>query len=301
MFSKMVNLQAALLIYLACGVLCRRLNIITQKNQQQFINLILMILMPCMVFNSFKSVTAAMLANAATALLVALGVCLFSYLLGKVLYRPFPAEQRSVLRYGTLINNAGFAGLPLVQEIFGDAGMVYASVFLIPIRVFMWSAGLTMLSDERTPPKELTIKLLKNPCIIAVFLGLARGMLQINLPVFADTAISKLSACVSPFSMLVIGAVVADTGSKELLNGKVLLYTVVRLLVLPLCTFGLGTLLRLDALVTGTALVLTSMPASTTTALLSARYGADAELASQMVLVTTAFSLVTAPLLILLL
>ena len=41
MFIQMVNIQAALLLYLLCGVLCRRLRIITPDNQQNFIDLLL--------------------------------------------------------------------------------------------------------------------------------------------------------------------------------------------------------------------------------------------------------------------
>ena len=74
MFIQMVNIQAALLLYLLCGVLCRRLRIITPDNQQNFIDLLLTILMPCMVFNSFRSITLEMLRNTLSVLAVSLSV-----------------------------------------------------------------------------------------------------------------------------------------------------------------------------------------------------------------------------------
>ena len=272
MFIQMVNTQAALLLYLLCGVLCRRLRIITPDNQQNFIDLLLTILMPCMVFNSFRSITLEMLRNTLSVLAVSLSVCLLSWLLGKVLYRRAAAERRDVLRYATLINNAGFAGLPLAQEMFGEEGLIYASVFLIPIRIFMWSAGITMLSQQRSDWKSVGIKLLKNPCILAVLAGLARGLLQVSFPPFVETALSRLGDCVSPLSMVLIGSIIAGVEPRGLLDKWA---------------------------VTGTAVTLTAMPAATTTALLAARYGADAAFASRLVLVSTVLSLVTAPFLLL--
>lgn len=299
-FLNMLNIQMVLIVYVACGVLCRKLGIITEGNQQKFVSLVLNILMPCMVFNSFKSITADMLVSSLVVLAVSFAVCGVSSLLGKVLYRRFPVERRQVLRYGTLINNAGFAGLPLAQQAFGDLGLAYASVFLIPIRIFMWSSGITLLSGEKVSPRELAKKLATNPNIIAVVLGMARGLLQVSFPPFAETALSSLSACVSPLSMIIIGAIIADVDPRTILERGIPLYTFVRLVGLPLLVLAACKLIGFDATVTGTCVTLTAMPAATTTALLAARYGSDVSFASKMVFVTTVLSLVTAPALMLL-
>lgn len=299
MFFKMVNIQTVLLCYILCGFLCRKKRIITVENQQAFVNLLLWIFMPCMVFDSFKNVTVTMLKNSFIMLLVAFVICIVSSAIGKVLYRKFPEDRKNILRYATVINNAGFAGLPLTKEVFGAEGVLYASVFLIPIRIFMWSAGITMLSKQKTNVKNIAICLLKNPCIIAVFLGLFRGVMKITLPVFLENTISALSACVSPFSMMIIGAMIADVNWKGLFDKGVFLYTGMRLLVLPVIALALCRAIGLDEMIAGTAMILTSMPAATTTALLAAKYEADVTYASKLVFTTTVLSLFTAPVLIL--
>lgn len=297
MFFQMVNIQAVLLCYILCGFLCRKKRIITAENQQAFVNLLLWILMPCMVFDSFKNVTVTMLKNSFIMLLVSFVICFLSSAIGKIIYREFPEERKNILRYATLINNAGFAGLPLTKEVFGEEGVLYASVFLIPIRIFMWSAGITMLSKQKTDIKDTEIRLLKNPCIIAVFLGLFRGMMKIVLPAFMENTVAALSACVSPFSMMIIGAIIADVTWKGMLEKGVFLYTGIRLLVLPLITLTLCRIVGLDEMIAGTAMILTSMPAATTTALLASKYDADVTFASKLVFTTTVLSLFTAPVL----
>ncbi len=115
--------------------------------------------MPCMVFDSFKSVTVDILKEGFLALLISFGVCLLTSVIGRFIYSYAPENQRNILRYGTLINNAGFAGLPVVQSMFGAEGLILASIFLISIRIFMWSAGITMLSEEKKSPKVVCLQL----------------------------------------------------------------------------------------------------------------------------------------------
>lgn len=300
-FIQMAELQVVLLIYIVVGIICNKIGIITHDNQQKFIDLLNNVLMPCMIFNSFKDITPSVLNSALSVLFISLAICLISWAAGLVLYRWFPQNERRVARYATLINNAGFAGLPLAEQTYGQTGLLYASVYLIPIRIFMWSAGITMLSDEKIPLPQLLKKLALNPCIIAVVLGLARGLLGIEFPAPVETAISSMAACVSPLSMIIVGAIIGNVDPRTVVTPRVLYYCAIRLFAMPLVTFGLCNLIGADEVVSGTCLLITAMPAATTSALLAAQYGADEEFASKLICVSTVLSLFTAPVLMLLL
>ena len=300
-FFQMLNTQAVLLAYLLCGVLCRRLHIITPHSQQNFTDLVLSVLMPCMVFNSFQSVTWDMLRNSLSVLGLSLGISLAAMAAGRLIFRRAGAGRAGVLRYAVLVNNAGFAGLPLARETFGAEGALYASVFLIPARIFMWSAGVTMISGQRPSAKKLWSQLAKNPNIVAVFLGLARGLSGLTFPPFIESALSHLDACVSPLSMVIIGAIVAGVPWKGLFEKDVWLYAAVRLLAMPLAALAAGRLLGFAPVALGSVVILTAMPAGTTVPLLAARYGKDAVFASKLLLVSTVLSLLTVPALMVLL
>ena len=99
--------------------------------------------------------------------------------------------------------------------------------------------------------------------------------------------------------MMIIGAMIADVNWKGLFDKGVFLYTGMRLLVLPVIALVLCRSIGLDEMIAGTAMILTSMPAATTTALLAAKYEADVTYASKLVFTTTVLSLFTAPVLIL--
>ena len=140
--------------------------------------------------------------------LIALAMAMVALLLGKVLYNRFPYEEKSILQYGTLVSNSGFAGLPVVSGAYGDEGLFLGSLFIIPTRILMWSAGISLFTQADS--KDAFKKVMTNPGIIAVELGLVRMLLQIPLPHFVDTAVDNLGACTSPLAMALVGAILAD-------------------------------------------------------------------------------------------
>lgn len=300
-FLKMVDIQSVLLIYMLMGVYARKKQIINEQNQQKFIDFVLNILMPCMVFNSFKNMTLDNLRAAAVALIVSLVICLLAIWLGRIAYRDFSEDKQSVMKYATLVNNAGFAGLPLANDTFGAEGLMYASVFVVPNRVFMWSAGISMLSHSDADRKDIVWKVLKNPNIIAVELGMIRGLLQVTFPDFIEITLERTGACVAPVSMMIVGAMIADVGLRNVMEKGILRVALIRMIILPVITFLILHALGMGEALIGSSMILSAMPAGATTVLLSARYHANVEYASKLVLVTTVLSLVTAPLLMFLL
>lgn len=297
-FLQLLNIQAVLFIYILLGIYVKKRSIITKENQQKFIDLILQVLMPCMIFNSFEQeITLEVLKKAGIVIAIAFVIAVAALLLGKVLYRKYPYSLRSIMQYGTIVNNSGFAGLPLTGEIFGETGLFYASFFLIPNRIFMWSAGISLF--EKTDVKTKWKNVLLNPNIIAVELGLLRCLLPIDLPYFLNYSIEKVGSTVSPLSMILVGAILADVDIRTIFKKSVFFVAAIRLLLLPLLTIGIVRLFKVDATVSGVALVLTAMPVGTTTALLAAKYKADVDFASKCVFVTTLLSLITVPILML--
>lgn len=293
-FQTMLRLQAILLIYMLLGVYVRKRNIVPAESRPHFTDFLVQITLPCMVFNSFnRDFTPSQLITACQVLFCAFLVCLFSFLLGKILYRNTAPARRSVMRYGTLISNGAFAGLPQVQGIYGPLGLFYGSIYLIPSRIFMWSAGTSMF--VQADRKARIINILKNPGIIAVLLGLPRMLLQIPLPVAVDTALQAVGDCTNPLSMMVIGIILADVSIRDVIERDVLYLTAVRLLLIPAVLLAVMRLLHADPVLTGVSVILTAMPVGATTQVLAQKYGADHVLASKCVLTSTILPLFTIP------
>lgn len=295
-FFKMVDVQTVLFIYMAVGFGCRKAGIFNDVARDKLTDFVVFVTLPCMIFESFNmAFSLEPLKQGALALLIAVGMSCVALLLGKVLYNRFPYEEKSILQYGTLVSNSGFAGLPVVSGAYGDEGLFLGSLFIIPTRILMWSAGISLFT--RADAKQAVKKVLLNPGIIAVEVGLVRMLFQIPLPHFVDTAVDNLGGCTSPMAMALVGAILVDVPLKTVFDLKSFYLVAVRQFLLPGICLAALRLLHVDPLTIGVSVVITGMPIGSTTAILAQKYVADAKFASKCVFISTLTSLVTVPIL----
>ena len=295
-FFKMVDVQTVLFIYMAVGFGCRKAGIFNDVARDKLTDFVVFVTLPCMIFESFNmAFSLESLKQGALALLIAVGMSCVALLLGKVLYNRFPYEEKSILQYGTLVSNSGFAGLPVVSGAYGDEGLFLGSLFIIPTRILMWSAVISLFT--RADAKKAVKKVLLNPGIIAVEVGLVRMLFQIPLPHFVDTAVDNLGGCTSPMAMALVGAILVDVPLKTVFDLKSFYLVAVRQFLLPGICLAALRLLHVDPLTIGVSVVITGMPIGSTTAILAQKYVADAKFASKCVFISTLTSLVTVPIL----
>ena len=231
-FFKMVDVQTVLFIYMAVGFFCRKKGIFNDAARDKLTDFVVLITLPCMIFESFHmELSLESLKQGGVAVLIATAMAGIALLLGKVLYNRFPYQEKSILQYGTLVSNSGFAGLPVVSGAYGDEGLFLGSLFIIPTRILMWSAGISLFT--KADAKQAVRKVLLNPGIIAVEVGLVWMLFQLPLPHFVDAAVDNLGACTSPMAMALVGAILADVPLKTVFDPKCFYLVAVRQLLLP--------------------------------------------------------------------
>ena len=293
-FSAVLELQAILFLLMMAGLVLRRKSIVTPAGRACLTDLLIDLVLPCNIIHAFMiELSPDILRETLAVLGVALGVQLFAWLTGKLVYRRCPPARRSVLQYATMCSNAGFMGNPIVEGIFGAQGLLYASIYLIPLRFFMWTAGIACFTAMRW--RDAVKKLAVHPCILAVWIGFFLMGTGFTLPAPLARSINYLSGCNLPLSMLVIGGILAEVPLRSLLDRGTLGFCLIRLLALPAVVLAVCAALGLGTLATGVCVVLTSMPAGSTTAILAEKYGGGAAYASRLILMSTALSLITIP------
>ena len=170
--------------------------------QGKLTDFVLRITLPCMIFNSFSMhITLDMLKQAALCLGVAFFICFAAWLGGKVVYNMYPKEKKSVLQYATLVNNAAFLGLPIVKAVLGRRecswrrSLLSRTVSLCGRREYRFSR---LEADKKAAFKKVML----NPCVIVIFIGLFRSFTDFTLPEFLAKSITGLGNCTtrSPWS-----------------------------------------------------------------------------------------------------
>lgn len=294
--SNLLNLQGQIFLLLLMGAILRKTNILTGEAKETLTDLVIYLILPCNIINSFRiEFNLEILKNFMVVIIVAVAIQVLCMILSKLLYKKEPSGRRKVLQYATLVSNAGFMGNPIAEGVFGAGGLMYASIYLIPQRIVMWSAGLACFTESEDR-KTVIKKIVTHPCIVAVYMGLFLMFTQLELPRFLSTTIQSLGACTTSISMLLIGTILADVDMKDIVSIPVLRYTLIRLLVIPLIAYIGCRICHVDPLVTGVSVLLAAMPAGSTTAILASKYDGDYEFATKCVVFSTLMTLVSVPL-----
>lgn len=293
--QQLVNLQFTMFSMIVAGVILKKAGIVGEEGQNNITDLVIFLILPCNIIKSFMvEFSTNILLTFAGVLIISILIQVVCSLLGRVLYQKMELPKKKCLQYGTICSNAGFLGNPVAEGVFGSLGLTLASIYLIPQRIVMWSAGISVFT-ESPDRKTLIKKVLTHPCIIACMLGVLLMVSQLQLPGFLTAAIQTVSSCNTALSMMVIGMILADMNAKSMLDKKVLYFTIIRLILIPVFVYLPCKLLSIDPLITGVCVLLAAMPAGATTSILASKYNGDAEFATNLVIVSTLASLLTTP------
>ena len=290
----MIDTQLLLFLYMLCGFVISRLNIVREDNRAVLVRLLMDVAMPMMVLNAFnKPTTREEILSSFWVMLIALAGCVVTGLIGRVLWRRQPDNKRKVLMYASMFSNAGNAGLPIISLVFGPAGVFYASMYLIPPRILQWTVGLGFFVK---PEKGGWVKnVLLNPMVVTIYIGAVLMITGWQIPGVFGKAIANLGSMTGPLSMILIGATLAHMDFRKLLDPSVLLITALRLILFPLLFAVLLKFLHAEEMVMNICVILLAMPVASNTAAMAERYGGDHVFASACVSVSTLLSVVTVP------
>lgn len=296
-FSRMLNTQALMFIYVATGIIMARTGILKHEGRSSFINLLMDITLPCMILNSFDVDTNIDLLISAGEIMIISAVCVFiSWVAGKIFWRNQPHERKAVLEFSTLFSNAGNAGMPIVALVFGTEGVFYASFYLLPVRILIWTVGLALFVDGGDVKKRMMI-LLKTPSLVVVFIGIALMFAPFRLPSVLSSAVKNIGDMTGPLSMMIIGAALGESNIREAFDIDAFKLAAVRLVFLPVIFLLLFRTLGVDAVLWHVAVTLTAMPAAANTEIIAEMYGKDYAFAARCVVVSTVVSLFSVPIL----
>lgn len=291
---RLGNLQLSLFLMILIGCYLRKKEIVDEAGKRCLTDLVVNVIIPCNIIKSCLMPFEGNIFVTCGRILAAGAILQLLFMgLNHSLFNRYPDTRKKVLQYGTLVCNSGFLGYPVAEGVYGSLGLFYASVFLIPLRMVMWSVGTSYFMASHMSRRQVLKKVLTHPCLIGVYIGILIMVTQVRLPGFFTMTIKYIGNCNAAITMFIIGTILADVPLLTIFNRDSFLYSVLRLLLLPALAWGVSAALHLDTVATGIAVLMTGMPAGATTAIFAARYGSDAPFATRLTVLSTLLSMFT--------
>ncbi len=203
--------------------------------------------------------------------------------------------DRGLFKFLVAFGNVGFMGFPIVSALFGPDAVFLAAICLIPFFLATYSIGIIMIKGGQVGAK-LSFKFLLNPALIATFAAVILFVAKLPLPVEVLDAASGLAAILIPLSMVCIGANLGMSRLGEMLKDlRMYGLCFVKLIISPVLIFFICRLFITNPIYLGILVVTSAMPSAVLASMFSIEYGADINVASRGVFMTTLVSLITIP------
>ena len=304
-FLTTLEQMARIFLFLLVGFGLNRLHILPKGAGAGISRLVTMVLLPALVI--YSNMTEFNLANVGQyGRLVLLGGLLWAVLtlivmpIAKMLSAGDYLEH-GVYLYGLSFPNTGAVGTPLVLALFGTAGLFQFNLFLLVVGImtYGWGVGLFLDGERKNSAKQFLIHML-NPVFISMIIGMFLAVIGAKnwLPTMAVNFVGDLGSCYVPLSLLLTGYTIADYQLNEVFKcPKSYVFTLLRLIILPLLAVGAAKLLNLSLFEASLTALTFAGPSGMNVVVFPASYGRDCKTGASIVLISSLTSILTVPVL----
>ncbi|MBQ3470638.1 AEC family transporter [Candidatus Saccharibacteria bacterium] len=293
----------AIALILILGFFLGKRKLIGSETNRELTNLLLTVFMPASLFIAFPSeYDEASLNLFFSGFVGGTLVMLMLIVLSKIIFNKFwfKGELRYESQFALIFNNATFLGYPIVVNTFGPTGVIAYCGFIIAFNIALFSYGIWLF--ERKVSLKLIKSVATNPNILAVLLGMILFLSSFKLPSFITDAVGFVGGATTPLSIICIGFMLSHADFKALTKRwRLALVALIQLLVGPLATYFVLSALNFPTEVITVCTLIQALPTATSLGLFATKYGGNNIEASELVTISTLLSVITLPLMILLL
>lgn len=306
-----------LFIVMMIGCIAYKTKLITDETSKKLSGIVVNISNPALILSGVignDTVTGR-------ELIITMGIAIgmYTFLIAAAVIIPFilrvPKESQATYRVMTIFSNIGFMGFPIISAMYGSDALLYGALFLMPYNILIYTYGIHELtknkrdkektdtnneeSKEGTSGKsgrKIKWGQIFNIGVIFCIIAIVTFAFNIKFPEFVNTTVSMLSSTTAPLSMMVIGASLATMNFKKLFtNIRMWAFSFIKMIVIPIIGTLLVRMVTDNISIIGVTMVMLSVPVGSMTAMLANEYDGDYALSSEMVAMTTLLSVVTFP------
>ena len=277
-----------------CGFIFAKIFKVTENERKFLSKLLMYFINPTMVLNSFnREFDSQKLEMLGLVVILSLIIHLVMIALGI-----FTCKEK-IDRLAIAFTNCGFIGIPLIRGVFGDEGVIFLMGYLAMFNIFVWTYGYHQVSGTSN-----ILKVITNPNIIAVVLGILVFCMPFTLPEIIARPLSLVADTNTAISMVLVGVLIADFHPSEskAVFPRLVKMTLLRLVVCAI--INIAILFLAYKLIAGmpdarmiifVVLICSMCPVATSIPSLACLFDQDAAYASLTVSITSILCIITLP------
>lgn len=298
MENLMISANAVLpmCLVMALGYGTRRLGWLRREEISTINKIAFRIFLPCLLY---YNIYCSDLSGSFDPLLMAYavgGVLLtFGLALGYTLLTEKLPERRGVLIQGMFRSNYVIMGIPVATALLGADQLGTVSILIaviVPLFNMLAVVVLEVFRGQKPKPLHILGQIAKNPLVIGSVLGILTLVAGIRLPHILEQTIQSVSAIASPLQLFLLGAFFQFSGLKTY-RRELVTVSIAKLIVSPGLFLGLGALLGFRDVAFVSLIGIFASPTAVNSFTMAQQMGGDAELAGDIVVTTSAASILT--------
>lgn len=268
--------------------------------------LLLYVGMPCLSVYTFASTDFSLEKLRDIGIFALLTFVMLALMLGGaylILRKRLEAPLNRIMIIATTFANCSFFGIPIIEALLPDIAadiVIYTTVFAVVMNITGWTIGVAIISgDARFVSFK---KAVLNPAALGLLVALPIFIFEI--PIQADflSMITISARMTSPLSMIIMGMRLATMDMRSIfLNAKIYLTVGVKQLLMPALAGLLLFALPISLEVKQTFFIMCACPVASVVLNYSEMVGAAQKEAAGALLLGTMLSILTLPLMMLLL
>lgn len=288
----------ALLLMIGAGYFVTKKGMMDEHTNNQMSDMIVNIFNPLLMLASASDAVGQISMDALKlAICIAVGMFAVFIIAGGIL-SPFfekDRQQRKIFQLMFVFSNVGFIGIPVISSIFGSEYVVYVTEFMLVYAFVFYTYGIALMDGKFS---AASLKSMVNPGTVSGLLALGIIIFEVQLPEFLKTAVTYLGNVTSPMALVAVGFALANSDRKKIFGQpRLYVFSVVKLLVLPLMMLPLLRLVIRDADLLAVCMVMFGMPVGNMPLILGNQRGMDVTACSAAIILSTVLCVLTVPVL----
>ena len=292
----------SIILMIGIGYVLKRIDFLSEKDINPLNKIVMNILLPCMIFSALYSSDLSLIPKLGILPFVILISSFVTGLVSFLILKKLGYDDKKLwtVLVTVMIANTAFMGYPVNLGIFGHEGFLRA-IFcdIATMCIFLILSFVLVIKFGGTVKKAIR-KIALFPPLWAIVFGLGLNILNVPIGPVLNNTVNYLGNGAIPLIMISLGLSI-DLAGLSRSKSMVAFTSIMKLLFFPAIAFIVVLFLGLSDLQYTVAIVEAAMPSGMLSLVLAITYNLDYQLTSDCILINTVISLITLPVIIMIL